>query len=251
MMMTFITVNRAFAHKNHSHYSSLIIDPLVTHHAILEDEQRLNFFYFKNRALNNQINNGVSIELAYAWSNALGFEIFIPILSSDAAGKSLRALGDVEVQPLKLSFYRRNNMVMTGVLGLVLPTGDESKGFGKGNASIVARLYSDVILGDFVSQTNLSFGRMLGGKSENIFEYNLFVSRPILKSTPALSALVEFNGGLNVTGRENSENVLYVTPGLKLTYNGWHIGMGVQFPMTDNRLADRIALLQWGFHFSW
>jgi hypothetical protein len=142
-------------------------------------------------------------------------------------------------------------MVMTGILSVVLPTGDESKGFGKDSTTLLARLYSDVILGDFVVQTNLSFGRMLGGKSKNRFEYNLFVSRPILKSTPMLSALMEFNGGLNMSGPEKSENVLYVTPGLKLTYNGWHIGAGVRFPLTDNRLADRIVLLQWGFHFSW
>jgi len=251
VMMTFIVVNPAFAHKNHRRYSSLIIDPFITHHALLEDEQRLNFFYFKNRALNNRISNGVNIELAYALSNSLGFEMFIPILSSDEEDSNFRGLGDIEVQPLKLSFYPRKNMVMTGVLSTVLPTGDESKGFAKSGASILARLYSDVILGDFVVQTNLSFGRMLGGKSGNTFEYNLFVSRPIFKSQPALFAVVEFNGGLNVTGRENSENVLYVTPGLKLTYNGWHLGAGVQFPLADSRMADRVALLQWGFHFGW
>ena len=132
IIMIFTPVSQTLAHGDHTRYSRLIIDPLITHHSILEDEQRLNFFFFNNQRSEKQIGDGVglSLELAYALSDIFGVEAFIPFFGSNASGKTLRGLGDIEVQPVKVSFYRSMNLVMTGVLSFVLPTGDDSKGFG-------------------------------------------------------------------------------------------------------------------------
>ena len=245
-------INQAFAHGDHVRFSRYIIDPLITHHSILEDEQRMNFFYFKNQRSEEQIGNGVgvSMELAYAFSDLFGIEVFIPYYRSDVSNGTLRGLGDIEVQPLKLSFYRHYNLVMTGVVSFVLPTGDKTNGFGSGRTRIEPHFFVDAVLGQFGIQANLVYGRTVSGESESEMEYNLAISHSIFKGSQSWSVLVELNGGLELTGEEKGESELYLTPGLKYATSGWHIGVGVQFPVTDNRSADLTGLLQAGFHFN-
>ena len=132
----------------------------------------------------------------------------------------------------------------------MLPTGDEAKGFGSGSTSVEPHLFVDAVLGNFGVQANLVYGRTVSGEAESEMEYNLSISRSIFKDKQAWSALIELNGEVGLTGEEGGESVLYVTPGFKYTYGGWHIGVGVQLPVTDNHSADWTGLLQAGFHFS-
>lgn len=51
-LLGFITLtiylgNGAFGHNEGAPFSAAVIDPLIVHHAHLEDEQRLNLFFAK------------------------------------------------------------------------------------------------------------------------------------------------------------------------------------------------------------
>ena len=48
-----VFVPKLFAHEEGAPFSAAIIDPLIVHHAHLEDEQRLNFFFSKEPMARN------------------------------------------------------------------------------------------------------------------------------------------------------------------------------------------------------
>lgn len=95
---------RPMPHGDHNAVSRAIIDPTFTHHAILEDELRVNFFRSSRRATDAR--SVATLELAYAFSDAFGAEIFVPYVLDpvDGIGSRDRTVLDLEVQPLKWSF---------------------------------------------------------------------------------------------------------------------------------------------------
>ena len=253
VLAIFVQPVESFAHGNHTKYSRIIIDPLITHHSILEDEQRINFFYFNRQRIAGKTSNGVgmSLELAYAFTDLFGVEAFVPFASFSSSGFDERGIGDIEIQQLTLSFYRNFNFVLTGVMAFVLPTGSEARGLGSGQMLVEPHLFMDAAAGNWGIQANLIYGAALSGESETELEYNFSLSRTFFGEKFAWSGLIELNGGTALTGEESGESMLYLTPGLKWSHQGWHIGAGVQLPVTDHRAADKIFLLQAGFHFSW
>lgn len=244
---------QVFAHGDHTKYSRLIIDPLITHHSILEDEQRLNLFFFNNQRFGAKSANGagMSMELAYAFSDFFGVEAFVPFATFSGTGFDETGLGDIEIQPFKFSFYRRFSFILTGVMAFTLPTGSEARGLGGGQTLLEPHIFMDAAVGNWAIQANAIYGTAITGVSGSELEYNLSVSRSFWGQKLGWTGLIELNGGTALAGEESGESVLYLTPGAKLAIMGWHIGAGVQLPVTDNRAADRVFLLQAGFHFSW
>ncbi|MFQ5630198.1 MAG: hypothetical protein ACE5I1_15625, partial [bacterium] len=231
-LSVFVQPKMIIAHGDHTKYSRMIIDPLITHHSILEDEQRINLFFFSNQRFGANSSNGVgmSMELAYAFSDFFGVEAFVPFASFSSSGFDERGIGDIEIQPLKLSFYRNFNFVVTGVMAFTLPTGSESRGLGGGQTLIEPHLFMDAAVGNWGIQANVVYGAAISGEPETELEYNLSVSRSFWGQKFGWTGLVELNGGTVLSGEESGESVLYVTPGAKLAIQGWHIGAGVQIP---------------------
>jgi len=81
----------AIAHEEGAPFSSAIIDPLLVHHAHLEDEQRLNMFLskgFKRADGKKRFVFMNKYELAIAKDFTWGAEIFVPF--STGGGSRLR-----------------------------------------------------------------------------------------------------------------------------------------------------------------
>ena len=109
-------------HGGHGRFSSYLIDPLFTHHAILEGELRVTSTLDRRKGGGSVW--GTSLEVAYVVTDAFGIEIFVPLLRGRAPGdRTNTGMGDLEVQPLKWSFYRTPNLLLTAVLGGVIPQG--------------------------------------------------------------------------------------------------------------------------------
>jgi len=110
-------------HGGHGQFSKYLIDPLFTHHAILEDE--LRFTTVADDTRDGERVWTTSVEVAYALTDAFGFEVFIPYTQGSEAGIGTSGIGDIELQVLKWSFLRRENLIMTTALGGIVPVGDE------------------------------------------------------------------------------------------------------------------------------
>lgn len=102
----------ALAHGGHGRQPIGIIDPLITHHAVLEDELKLNYFGSRFGEEDATAHTG-SLEIAYAITDLLGFEVFVPFGMTIVAGQVGGGLGDLELQFPKISFLRRYGFVMT------------------------------------------------------------------------------------------------------------------------------------------
>lgn len=96
-LLLVISARQSLAHEEGAPFSDAIVDPLILHHAHIENEERLNLFML------NRINEGESpggqgyvseLELAYALPNhRYGFEVFIPVANLPALQGSGRVTG--------------------------------------------------------------------------------------------------------------------------------------------------------------
>lgn len=111
-------------HGSHAAVSKAFIDPVFTHHAILEDELRV-----KRRSASPVEPRGVAtVEVAYALTDALGAEVFLPYALAQPDSLRPERMLDIEAQPLKWSFLRRHDLIMTAVAGVVVPVGSAGPG---------------------------------------------------------------------------------------------------------------------------
>ncbi len=235
------------AHGGHAAQPNSIIDPLITHHAVLEDEFKLNFFgsNLKSEKLSAVT---ASLELAYAFTDLIGIELFAPFGLTSLDGETRTGLGDLELQFPKVSFVRRYGWVMTAYPAIKLPTGNTDARLGGGVWVLAPHLLTDIALGPIGLQLNGAYELATNG--DRAFELRGSVAYTFaLKPELLLSPLLELNSEIPLTGEESAH--LLVVPGVKLAIEGWHVGVGVQLPVTNSRPFDYRALLQVGYHVSW
>ncbi len=235
-------------HGGHLRYSRYLIDPLFTHHAILEDELRVNAFLDSGEEGEDEWRT--SLEVAYAFSDALGAEVFIPVVRMTGTEASAAGIGDIEVQPFKWSFLRKHELILTTVLAVVVPTGDAERGFGEGRWSLEPHFFMDVVVSKVALQANLIYGFVEGGDQE--FEFSTSFARMFfLEETTSLGPMLEFMGGLATRGDESGRwEELGVAPGAKLQIGGWHFGAGVRFPLINDDPSTRLVVITAGYHVS-
>ena len=239
----------AFAHGGHQGQSPGIIDPLVTHHAILEDELKLNYFGSKFDEEDFSGHTG-SVELAFALTDLIGGELFIPFGRTSVESETRGGLGDLDILFPKISFVRKRGFVMTTYVALRAPTGDESSGLGEPGWTIAHHLLTDLGFGNFGLQTNVATEFETDGAIA--LEGNLSLAYSfIFEDGVVLSPLLEINVEAPVHGEEAGKVVVALTPGLKLGIGGWHVGLGVQLPVTEHREFDFRGLVQVGYHVTW
>ncbi|MFQ6046298.1 MAG: hypothetical protein ACE5PT_08065 [Gemmatimonadales bacterium] len=229
-------------HGGHSTVSRALIDPTFTHHAILEDELRVNYFARSDRA---QFARGIAnLEIAYAFSDALGAEVFIPFALDRVDGASQSRLLDIEAQPLKWSFVRRYNLIMTGVAGLVIPVGDT----GDRTWRFEPHFFADAAAGPFALQGNVMGSFADNGEHEVELATSvarMFFFSPTNSAGPIVETLWELP--LRATGA-GIEPML--APGLKLQLGGWYFGASYLFPLRrDSALPTEFAMTG-GYHVS-
>lgn len=254
----------ARAHEAGAPFSGAIIDPLELHHAHIEDEQRLNFTTARagtGEEGTRRVSAG-SLELAAAWDEHFrwGSEAFIPF--SDAGSGGASGIGDIDLRPLKHAFINERETVLSGVLGFLLPTGDESRGLGGGATVVQPYLFLDRAYGNWFLGINAAAGVSLRDARDSDLDYGAVLSysfiegtgrvaasRPAQRLVPALSleytAITELRGERKTAGR--------LLPGLNLwhTATGWTLRVGASIPLTRERESGLAYMAQIGNHFNW
>lgn len=252
------------AHEEGAHFSGAIVDPLEVHHAHIEDEQRINFGSAEDAVRPDGTKKTAiesSLEIATAWDANFrwGTELFIPI--SNATGDGSLRVGDMELWALKHAFINDSETIMTGVLGLVVPTGNEAKGLGEGETFFAPHLLLDKARDNWFLGVNLATEINTGDISETDFDYSAVISyswisgtvtraatRPAQSWVPSLST--EFLGSKPLNGEAASTAIL---PGLNFwhTRSGWTLRTGVKIPLSDERENERLLMVQLGNHLNW
>lgn len=233
----------SFAHGVHAPQAPGIIDPLITHHAVLEDELKLN--YFASPSQNSLLSQGVSLELAYAFTDLLGIEVFLPVQFVSSSSTFLTgSLNSIEVQIPKISFLRNYNLVMTSYIATELPVDGTSPWV------TAPHLLIDYGFGNFGLQNNLAIEWESDGHTALEGNFSLAYAIPLTKTdNQQFAPLIEFNIELPLSEPESFTGL--ITPGLKYSWGGWHIGTGIQIPITRNREFDYQFLFQLGYHIQW
>lgn len=249
LALLFPATRSALGHGTHAAQPSAIIDPLITHHAVLEDELKLNFFTSRHDE-SDTTRGETSLELAYALNDLIGAEAFIPFGVVSAAGEHQTGFGDVELQFPKVSFLRRYGWVMTAYAAVVAPTGDETRGLGREGWVIAPHLLTDLAFGPIGVQLNGAVEAGFEGDAAAELRGSVAYTAELSQAKEVfLSPLVELDSEIPVRGDEHS--ALLVVPGVKLGLGGWHVGAGVRLPVAGERPFDFEALLQVGYHVSW
>lgn len=262
----------AFAHEEGAPFSGAIIDPLVLHHAHIENEQRFNFF--ASRGVKDGTGEKRSafegeFELAYASPNfRYGFELFIPVSSIPSPNDGGRefGIGDIEFRPLKLALYNSPAFVLSTATAFRAPTGSQSRGLGEGEWAGTQFLFADVARGNWYLGANLGVETSLSGPRESSFEYGAALAYSFIHATKrgglaapspdqswVFSPSLEVVGNRGFQGESSGENSVSLIPGLTFWHvrSGWQIHVGVATPVSGPREADTTFLIQFGNHLNW
>ena len=137
------------AHEEGAPFSGAIIEPLVLHHAHIENEQRINLSVLRRlEGFEGRRRTGLDAELELGWANSrfdFGMEAFIPFSrrpGPEGAGDEA-GLGDIELRPLKYALVNRPDFIVTTATAVTLPTGDERRGLGGGSTVVAQHVFLD------------------------------------------------------------------------------------------------------------
>lgn len=263
----------ARAHEVGAPFSGAIIDPLVLHHAHIENEQRVNFFFLRGvEGDDGRKRSAFEAELEIGWSNRkfkFGWELFVPIARIPAANGDGRevGIGDIQIRPIKYAFVNRPDLIMATATAIGLPTGSERRGLGEGNTELAQLLFVDKAFGNWFAGLNLEPHINVAGEKEGGLEYGLVFSYSFIKGTPpggglaaplpaqkwVISPSLEFVGERGFRGESAGTSSTTFIPGVHFwnTRTGWQIHLGVMLPTSGEREADRIFLVQFGNHHNW
>lgn len=260
------------AHEAGAPFSGAIIDPLVLHHAHIENEQRFNFFSsfgVQDGTGRKRTAYEGEFELAYASPNfRYGAELFIPVANIPSPNSSGRetGIGDIEFRPLKLALYNSPEFILSTATAFRAPTGSESRGLGGGEWGGTQFLFADFARGNWFLGVNLGLETSLTGPRETGLEYGVALSYSFIHATEAgqfaaprpeqkwvCSPSLEMVGNRALQGASTGENSLSLIPGLTFWHipSGWQIHVGVAAPVSGPRNSDATLLIQIGNHFNW
>jgi len=247
------------AHQEGSPFSGALIDPLVLHHAHIENEQRVNFSFLRGVQGVERRRNALEAELELAWASSrfdFGMEAFVPFarLPSPEGPGSEAGIGDVELRPVKYAFLNRPDLVVSTAVGIALPTGDRARGLGSGNTTWSQYLFVDKAWGRWFAGLNFSVDKVIGGGSGSGYGYGAVASYTFLRDgAPVLSPSVEWIGSRRWSGPHAGERSVSRVLGMTLWWpqSGWQLHLGLQTPVSGAQEADRTFLIQLGNHRDW
>lgn len=256
------------AHEGGAPFSGAFPEPIILHHAHIEDEQRINFVGLKNfRTEEKEVTAfATSLELAVTWLDdfRFGSEIFIPFSNTGTSNNHF-GLGDIEIQPIKYAFLNRPETVVTGVFSLTLPTGDESRGLGGEQTTLGGNLFIDQAYRNWYLGINTEYAASVSGPTFSEFEIAAALAysfiwetgegiAPTIPNQPlVLTLMLEMASESVLTGAESGENLITLVPGFQLWHpeSDWNVQMGVGFPISSDRENDLAGYLRVGNHFDW
>lgn len=256
---------KAGAHEAGAPFSGAFPEPILLHHAHIEDEQRINLARFENlRGKESALSS--ELELAAAWTDdyRFGSEIFIPFSNTGISNDKF-GLGDIEIQPIKYAFLNEPETVLTGALSVALPTGDESRGLGGEQTALGGKLFLDKAYRNWYLGVNVEYEAAVSGPTSSEFEIATAITYAFINETgegvaPAIpnqtlvaTVMLELVSESVLTGDEKGEDIITLAPGLQLWHpeSNWQVRLGVGFPLTSDRENDFAVHFQIGNHFDW
>lgn len=256
------------AHEAGAPFSGAFPEPIILHHAHIEDEQRINFVGLGNFRRDEETTAAFSssLELAVAWFDGFRFgsEIFIPF-SNTGTSIDQYGLGDIEIQPIKYAFLIQPETVFTGAFALTLPTGDESRALGGEQTTLGGLLLFDQAYRNWYLGINTEYAGSVSGPTFSEFEIAAALAysfipetgegmAPAIPNQPLVLTLMWEIASVSVlTGAEAGENVITLVPGMQLWHpeSDWNVKIGIGVPITSDRENDIAGYLQVGNHFDW
>ena len=263
LALLFFVSAKIFAHEKGAPFSGAIIDPLRVHHGHIENEQRLNSFYFNGFGSNSGFSN--SYEIAFRWNKKFNFgsEMLIPFSNSGINNEY--GIGDIELWPIKYAFINDPQTIFTGVLNLNIPTGNTFKGLGEGNTTLGGLLFLDHAYRNWFFGLNTEMVTNVAGTSQTKMELSSVMSYSFIKGTgtdmaasepdqkivPALSMELISESVLGGSGAGN--NLVTIIPGLniELPKSRFQFRIGAEIPLSVERTSDYTFIFQIGNHLNW
>jgi mono/diheme cytochrome c family protein len=192
-------------------------------------------------------------ELELAYENRLGarfqYELVLPLRAQGGPG---RGIGDVEVEAKQvLGFDLRSLSIVSAGVGLVLPTGSESKGTGSGTAFVAPFAAFAKGFGHGRTFLQAKLGAEIpadADKGDTELQYAVGLSRALGLSRRAFVPAVELTGSYNRATRKN-EYSGWLELSKPLNKLGHVIGsLGVQVPIRPRSASWRLeAYVLWDF----
>ena len=256
------------AHEAGAPFSGAFPEPIILHHAHIEDEQRINLVGLKNfRTEEKEVTAfATSLELAATWLDdfRVGSEIFIPFSNTGTSNNHV-GLGDIEIQPIKYAFLNQPEKIVTGAFSLTLPTGDESRGLGGEQTTLGGLVFFDQAYRNWYLGINTEYAATVSGPTFSEFEIAAALAysfiwetgegiAPTIPNQPlVLTLMLEMASESVLTGAESGENLITLVLGFQLWHpeSDWNVQMGVGFPISSDRENDLAGYLRVGNHFDW
>ena len=266
-LLLLLKTHQLSAHEKGAPFSGAIIDPLKTHHAHIENEQRFNFFYRKLLMDENGISRNVafnSIELATDWTGKFKFgsEVFIPF-SNAGINKNQYGIGDIEFWPVKYSFIRKPETILSGILNLTLPTGNKAKGLGEGITKIGGFLFFDKAYRNWFlginaeESSNISDFNNTDIELSDVISYSFIheTNKAMAPSLPdqSLVASLSFETTYAATLNSGKNKEFNLRPGITVWFikSGWQLRTGIEIPTATNAKNNMGYYFQLSNHITW
>lgn len=265
-----LTASAGFSHEIGAPFSGAISEPVILHHAHIEDEQSLNMFFRndfqKEEDAEKRFAFESALELASSWGDHYNFgsEIFIPF-SETGNDNDRYAVGDIELWPIKYAFLNEPETIVTGALSIGLPTGDKKYGFGEGQTKLGAMFFIDQAWRNWYFGANAELESVVAGPTETEAEFAFGLSYSFIEGTgdgvaaprpsqtfvPVLS--LEMVAEQILSGLEKENDSLTILPGMHLWHpaSDWLVSVGLEVPLSSYRNNDYTMHLKMRNHFNW
>jgi hypothetical protein len=259
-----------YAHEAGAPFSGAIIDPLLLHHAHIENEQRVNMFILHDvEGQNGRKGAALETELEQAWANKkfnFGMEAFIPLESIPSPNNngSEFGFGDLTIRPVKYALINHPDFVLSTASEVAIPIGSRRRGLGQGRTALAQYLFMDKAVGNWFLGANTSIGTQIGKDSGSSTEYGAVLAYSFIKGTPrwglaapmpeqkvVISPSVEFVG--NTAFGRDSQTSGSVVPGVHVWFpkSGWQFHAGLIVPVMANRESNLGVIVEVGNHYNW
>lgn len=261
-----------WAHEEGAPFSGAIIEPLHTHHAHIEDEQKINLEWVENAEVEIKGEHHEldvfrqEIELAWAHpSFRWGGEIKLPFANEGLDdGERQYGPGDLEIWFPKIALINEPERILTVLLAVHAPTGSESQGLGSGKTLLEEKIFFDQAYRNWFFGLNLESSTAVSGGFEQNVEYSGVVSYSFIRETERIrpsvpnqswvvAPLFEVTGEVGLGGESRGETPFAMIGGLYLWHpkSGWSFRIGYRVGVGDDREEDQALMIQFGNHFSW
>ena len=237
-----------------SHHRGLHFShPLISESPSPDTKVRLDYLYVD---LGDGAGGTVRVEGEYAFDRVFSIEIDVPYswLDPDQTA-SVSNVGTVDVGLKFANFaFEELGLLLGYGIEFGLPTGDDAKGIGSDHIFEVGPFFNlgykrrRLELVGFV-EFGIPTNQDAGEEIETDLGANLSA---LYHFSRRLQGLIELDGESVLSGDENGDDVLNVSPGIKLrplAHQDLMVGLSVGFPVSDLEEFDARVLVSVFYHF--